>query len=77
MQPLRRLHFDAWLALYCSELNSVLTQLGKTPPDQQQRSLELIRQNDWPTTMATSCAFNCFCSPTFSALLNSRTNRNG
>ncbi|KAL3076131.1 hypothetical protein niasHS_013678 [Heterodera schachtii] len=45
---LRRLHFDAWLALYCSELNRVLTQLDKAPPDQQQRSMELIRQNDGP-----------------------------
>ncbi|KAL3086075.1 hypothetical protein niasHS_008132 [Heterodera schachtii] len=42
--PLRRLHFDEWLALYCSELNSVLAQLGKVPPDQQHRSMELIRQ---------------------------------
>ncbi|KAL3086071.1 hypothetical protein niasHS_008128 [Heterodera schachtii] len=42
--PLRRLHFDDWLALYCSELNSVLAQLGKALPDQQHRSMEVIRQ---------------------------------
>uniref|UniRef100_A0A914H6B9 CHK kinase-like domain-containing protein n=1 Tax=Globodera rostochiensis TaxID=31243 RepID=A0A914H6B9_GLORO len=42
--PLRRLHIDHWLSLYCSELHSVLKLLDNEAVDQQQRSLQLIRQ---------------------------------
>ncbi|KAI3417533.1 hypothetical protein GPALN_013253 [Globodera pallida] len=42
--PLRRLHIDDWLSLYCSELHSVLKLLDNEAVDQQQRSLQLIRQ---------------------------------